>query len=74
MDFFGYLWGFHKSEEEPLTEKEDKFLDIWEETRNRILNNGNNQLRKSVSEIKKTAAQGGLKYHYKFNVKGPEYD
>lgn len=67
---FGYLWGFDKSEEEPLTDKEEKFLDLWEDTRNRILNNGNNQLRKSVSEIKKRTGEGGLRYNYKFNARG----
>ena len=61
---FGYLWGQDKSEDEELTEKEDKFLDIWEDTRNKVLNNGNNQLRKAVSEINKI--QGNLKYNYKF--------
>ena len=64
---FGYLRGHHKPEDEDLTDKEEKFLDIWEETRNRILNNGNNQLRKAVSEIKKN--EGNLKYNYKFNVR-----
>jgi hypothetical protein len=64
---FGYLWGYHKSEEEPLTEKEEMFLDIWEETRNKILNNGNNQLRKAISEIE--TAKGTKKYHYNFNTK-----
>ena len=65
---FGYLWGYQKTEDEFLTEKEEKFLDIWEETRNRILNNGNNQLRKAISEIKKE--RGSLKYNYKFYKKG----
>ena len=64
---FGYLWGYHKPEDVELSDKEEKFLDIWEETRNKILNNGNNQLRKSVSEIKKL--EGDVKYNYKFNVK-----
>ena len=65
---FGYLWGQDKSEDEELTEKEDKFLDIWEDTRNKVLNNGNNQLRKAVSEINKI--QGNLKYNYKFYRNG----
>lgn len=64
---FGYLWGYHKPEEEDLTEKEEQFLDKWEETRNRILNNGNNQLRKATSEIKKI--DGNINYSYKFNVR-----
>lgn len=66
---FGYLWGYNKDENEPLSQKEEKFLDIWEETRNNILNNGNNQLRKAISEIKKE--QGSVRYNYKFyNKKG----
>jgi len=64
---FGYLWGNDKSDDIELTEKEEKFLDIWEETRNRILNNGNNQLRKAVSEIKKF--DGQYKYNYKFSMR-----
>lgn len=62
---FGYLWGYHKLEDEELTPQEEKFLDLWEETRNRILNNGNNQLRKSMSELSKVAHSA--KYTYKFN-------
>ena len=46
---FGYLWGYEKNEDEELTDKEEQFLDIWEETRNKILNTGNNQLRKAIS-------------------------
>jgi len=64
---FGYLWGYDKSEDEPLTEKEEKFLDIWEETRNRVLNNGNFQIRKAIQEI--SNIQGKIKYHYKFDTK-----
>lgn len=64
---FGYLWGYDKDEDEELTDKEEKFLDIWEDTRNRILNNGNNQLRKSISEIKNST--GHYKYNYKFYPK-----
>jgi len=64
---FGYLWGAQKSEDEELTEREEKFLDIWEDTRNRILNNGNNQLRRAISEINKN--NGHKTYNYKFNMK-----
>lgn len=65
---FGYLWGANKPEDVSLTNSEEKFLDMWEETRNRILNNGNNQLRKAVTEIKKNRGQS-LNYSYKFNMK-----
>lgn len=65
---FGYLWGYHKEENEELTDKEEKFLDIWEETRNKILNTGNNQLRKAVSEIQNNKGTTH-RYNYKFNTK-----
>lgn len=61
---FGYLWGNHKTEDEELTDKEENFLDLWEETRNRVLNNGNNQLRKSLAEISRL--NGETKYNYNF--------
>ena len=64
---FGYLWGYEKNEDEELTDKEEQFLDIWEETRNRVLNTGNNQLRKAISEIKKN--NGQTRYNYNFNMK-----
>ena len=65
---FGYLWGIDKSEDEQLTDREEKFLDIWEDTRNRILNNGNNQLRKALSEVK----NNNVRYNYKFKMKEDE--
>lgn len=67
---FGYLWGIDKTEDEQLTDKEDKFLDIWEETRNRVLNNGNNQLRKALSEVKKN----NVRYNYKFRMREDRND
>lgn len=67
---FGYLWGNHKTEDEELTDKEEQFLDLWEETRNRVLNNGNNQLRKSLAEISR--ATGETKYSYNFSKKRNE--
>ncbi|NDC71828.1 MAG: hypothetical protein EBZ62_00035 [Sphingobacteriia bacterium] len=60
---FGYLWG-HEKNEEDLTNSELEFLDRWEETRNNILNNGNHQLRKAISDFDKS--EGQTKYTYKF--------
>lgn len=57
---FGHLWGQFKNENENLTEAEEKYLDLWEYTRNLILNNGNNQLRKCLSDI------APVKYKYTF--------
>ena len=50
--YFGYLWGHHKSDNEPLTDSEEQFLDLWETTRTEILDKGNSQiklLKKSVN-------------------------
>jgi hypothetical protein len=58
---FGYLWGQQK-EEDQLTDTELDFLDRWDAVRNQILNNGNNQLRKAISDLGHSA-----KYKYKFN-------
>jgi len=63
---FGYLWGIHKSENEDLTEREEQFLDIWENTRNRILNNGNNQLRRALSDVNKLEGNQQYKYNFKY--------
>lgn len=60
---FGYLWGIDEDDNE-LTERQQEFRDKWEYTRNKILNNGNNQLRKCVADLEKT--QGNIKYNYKF--------
>jgi hypothetical protein len=60
---FGYLWG-HLKEEEDLTDTELDFLDRWDNVRNQILNNGNGQLRKAISDLGHS-----VKYKYKFNNK-----
>lgn len=60
---FGYLWGQDKDEND-LTDKELDFLDRWDSVRNQILNNGNNQLRKALSDLSKN--QGNIRYKYKF--------
>lgn len=60
---FGYLWG-HDKDEKDLTDKELDFLDRWDVVRNQILNNGNNQLRKAISDLSKV--NGNIKYKYKF--------
>jgi hypothetical protein len=65
---FGYLWG-HTKEEKDLTDNELDFLDKWDNVRNQILNNGNNQLRKSISDLGRS-----VKYKYKFNNKNRNED
>ena len=66
--YFGHLWGQNKYEDEPLTQSEEKYRQIWDDVRNRILNNGNSQLRKCLSDMKPNQVQ----YHYKFYKKGPD--
>lgn len=66
---FGFLWG---QDQENITLKEEKFLDIWELTRHQILNYGNNQLRNIQDDFdnflgKKKFIQE--KYRYNFPVK-----
>lgn len=66
---FGFLWGHDK---ERLTAKEEEFLDIWEFTRNQILNYGNNQLRNIRDDFDKCLGNQKPikeKYHYRFPVK-----
>lgn len=41
---FGKLWGFHKEEGEELTTQEQRFLQIWMEVREEILDRGNAQI------------------------------
>lgn len=45
---FGELWGHGKTK---LTEVEEEWREIWDETRTEILNNGNNQLRAAQDEL-----------------------
>lgn len=59
---FGFLWGQEKNPDF-LTESEENFRDRWEGARNQILNNGNNQLRKCLTDLSRTSK---YKYHYKF--------
>ena len=40
---FGHLWGHFK--DGPLTEQEEAFADLWDDTRNAILNQGNKEIR-----------------------------
>lgn len=62
---FGHLWGLDKDENE-LTNQELYFREKWDDTRNHILNNGNNQLRKCVADLEKNQSQSNIKYQYKF--------
>lgn len=69
---FGYLWGLDKQETE-LTENQQKFRLKWEDTRNQILNNGNNQLRKCLSDLCKVQTKN-IKYNYNFKKGTGSYE
>lgn len=69
---FGYLWAKDKDEKE-LTASELRFRLMWEDTRNAILNNGNSQLRKCISDLDKMK-HGTTKYSYKFYKRGNNED
>lgn len=47
---FGHLWG-HGKNEEKLTDDEKIFRSKWNEVRNNILNNGNQQKRNANTEL-----------------------
>ena len=70
---FGYLWGHYKSNNEPLTDQEIYFDNLWQDVRNNILNHGNKQLRILENELDMISRdKPKVKYHYKFNVKEQE--
>jgi len=59
---FGYLW-------ENDSDKQQYYDDLWEYTRNSILNHGNHQIRSAVDELQNFFYNGAIKsrYQYKFN-------
>jgi hypothetical protein len=69
---FGYLWGQDK-DDDAITPQEEKFRDRWENTRNEILNKGNNQLRKCLSDLEKTQ-NNNIKYNYNFKKGYKKYE
>lgn len=64
---FGYLWGHDLDEDIPLTEKQEGFLDVWEEVRAVVLDNGNNQLRSLMKELDNHDVKWH-RYEYEFNL------
>jgi hypothetical protein len=64
---FGYLWGHDKNEND-LTERELDFQDRWDHVRHQILNNGNSQMRKAISDLENMKSTN-TKYTYKFYTK-----
>lgn len=65
-DNLGFLWGLEKDENTPLTPEEEKFLDLWDFTRNQILNQGNTQIRHLKEDFDKygPGCQRVYRYHF----------
>lgn len=62
---FGDLWG-HGKDEESLTDDEKMIRKKWQECRNNILNNGNQQKRNAFAEIDMyKIVWEGYKYEFK---------
>lgn len=66
---FGYLWQNDHANRQ-------KYEDLWEDTRNNILNNGNNQIRLALKSLGDFLYQKPFqnKYHYKFYFKDNKGD
>lgn len=65
---FGYLWGHNKSKGEPLTDSEQRFLKLWLQVRNSVLDCGNEQSRVIDREFEKFIVRYNG-YQYKFEVR-----
>tara|TARA_B100000902_G_scaffold77974_1_gene82724 strand:- start:2127 stop:2423 length:297 start_codon:yes stop_codon:yes gene_type:complete len=63
---FGNLWGHYK--DGPLTEQEEEFAELWDFTRNQILNQGNNQIRNIKDDFDK---HGQVNTRYYYNLGKP---
>jgi hypothetical protein len=66
-DNYGFLWGKDKEEGE-LTKAETDMADLWEQTRTKILNNGNAQIRAAQTEIANHVIKWN-RYHIELPVK-----
>jgi hypothetical protein len=68
-DNLGFLWGADKNEDVALTSEEERYADIWDFTRNQILNQGNAQIRYLKDDFDKWGP--GCKKVYKYNFGKP---
>ena len=65
-DGFGDIWGI---DNDNPTQEQLRYRIIWENIRNEILDHGNNQLRKGISELRGTRDDKiKYSYYYKFNT------
>lgn len=68
---FGYLWNHFN--DDPLTAEQEKFADLWDFTRNEILNQGNQQIRQIQQDHQKLFGPPIHKVTYKVTDTNP-YD
>lgn len=61
--YFGYLWNHG---DDPKTQSESKFRDLWDSLRIDLLNHGNNQIRLAMNEMEKEMNKYSYKYNYNF--------
>lgn len=62
---FGFLWGYKK--DSPLTKEEKTLKDLWDNTRTKILDNGNHQIRAVYNEVSNHIVSWN-RYHMDFKV------
>lgn len=64
---YGFLWGKGKNEDD-LTEQESIMRELWMQTRTKVLNNGNTQMRAVQTEIANHVVSWN-RYHMELPVK-----
>lgn len=64
---YGFLWGHGKDENE-LTKEEKQMRELWIQTRTRVLNNGNSQIRAAQTEIANHVIKWN-RYHLELPIK-----
>jgi hypothetical protein len=62
---FGFLWGYNK--ETSLTKEEKTLKTLWDNTRTKILDNGNHQIRAVYNEVSNHIVSWN-RYHIDFKV------
>jgi hypothetical protein len=67
---YGFLWGIDKDENDLTTEELDMQI-LWEQTRTKVLNNGNAQVRAAQTEIANHAVKWN-RYHIDLPVRNVE--
>jgi hypothetical protein len=65
---FGFLWGQDIEKDEDLTPQQLEFADMWERTRNQVLNQGNAQIRNIKDDFYKWGGLFKQNFNYSFKV------